>query len=781
MARSLKLGVRELVEFCCRRGDLGSDATPGVTALDGIDAHQRVQRRYRRDADAEHRVGLLRQIDDYTIELGGRIDLVFAAAEPPRLEEIKTVYAHVDEPPGDDSVHWGQLECYGACYAAERDLERVELCLTRVDLQARDERRESRVRNRSELDAFVDSILRDYLRWYKQLLSHRLALREQARALEFPFPDYRPQQRRFAAEVYRATRDHARLLIEAPTGSGKTISTLFPATKAIGEELIEQVVYLSAKVSGQRQAVTALDALGCDLCYVVLQAKARACPCRSELFELDADGRCLRCIGFFDRLPVARAALHARRRLDPDTLREIADTHRLCPFELALQMLPWVDIVVADFNYVFDPLVQLSYFRSDTRRKLLLIDELHNLVDRARGMYSARLARGELDAALAAPNTAPVTRALRTLKASLDRELRALPQDESVSAEPPAALLAACRRFIERIGAELFGGQPLAAPTQEFAREVVRCLRIGEIYAAHHRSIARKPPRQRSQRLLCVNACDYLAEIYPLFTAVCGFSGTLSPADYFIRALGLGDDCRDLRLPPVFPPARLGVFVGSFVDARYRQRERHIDAICAAIAACRRARHGNYLVFFSAYAFMQQVHERFAELHPGVGTLLQQREFDDTAQARFLARFFEADGQLGFAILGGRFAEGIDYRGEALIGAIIVGTGLPRADLEQNLIREDFDAMGLDGFDHAFRFPGLLRVQQSAGRVIRSERDRGVVVLLDARFARADYARCLPDYWETRCCNDVDSLEQSLRVFWDTREEIDGADRYSAV
>ncbi len=781
MARSLKLGVRELVEFCCRRGDLGGDTGPGVAALDGIDTHQRVQRRYRAEAEAEYRVALARPIDDYTIELGGRIDLLFAATEPPRVEEIKTVYAHAGSAAGDDGVHWGQLECYAACYAAEQDLARVELCLLRVDLQAREERRETRVRERAELDAFVDSLLREYLSWHKKVLAHRVALREQARALAFPHPDYRPQQRRFAAEVFRAARDGGRLLIEAPTGSGKTISTLFPAIRAIGEDFVEQIVFLSAKVSGQRQAVAALEALGCDLGYVVLQAKARACPCRRELFELDADDRCLRCVGFFDRLPAARAALFACGRLDVDAIRAVADEHRLCPFELALQMLPWVDAIVCDFNYVFDPLVQLAYFRGDARRKLLLIDELHNLVDRARGMYSARLARGAIDAALAAPNAAPVARALRALKTSLDRELRALPGDEIVAGDPPAALLTACRRCVERIGVELFGGQPLAAPTLELVREIVRCIRVGELYAAHHRTLARKPLRQRALRLLCVNACDYLATIYPLFAAVCGFSGTLSPAEHFTRALGLGDACRSLRLPPAFPPARLGVFVGAFVDARYRERERHIDAICAAIAACRRARPGNYLVFFTAYAFMQQVHARFAELYPGIETLLQQREFDDAAQARFLARFFDAGEQLGFAILGGRFAEGIDYRGDALIGAIVVGAGLPQADLEQRLIREDFDAMGLDGFDHAFRFPGLIRVQQSAGRVIRSEHDRGVVVLLDARFAHDDYARHLPEHWQVRYCNDVESLEQSLTGFWNEPGETDGANRYSAM
>jgi len=212
------------------------------------------------------------------------------------------------------------------------------------------------------------------------------------------------------------------------------------------------------------------------------------------------------------------------------------------------------------------------------------------------------------------------------------------------------------------------------------------------------------------------------------------------------------------------------------VDTRYRERERHIDGICESIARCYRVHPGNYLVFFSAYYFMQQVHARFSELYPEIDSLLQQREFDESAQQKFLSRFFEARRQLGFAIMGGRFAEGIDYQGDALIGAIIVGVGLPQANTEQQLIQQDFELLGLDGFDHAFRFPGLIRVKQSAGRVIRSEQDRGVVVLLDRRFQQAGYARHLPAHWNPEHCKDPDSLEQSLAAFWKDMEDTDAPD-----
>jgi len=774
MARELKLGIRELVEFCCRGGDLGHGGGPGVKAIEGLRTHQKIQHRYRRQAEAEVTLVTSWQIDDLEVELGGRIDLLFADETPPRIEEIKTVQAHaVDD--DDLDLHWAQLKCYGACYACLHGLDEINLSLNRVTLSTGREQRRGEVFGRAELEDFVTRTLRRYLQWHGRVEAQRETIREQARALEFPFAGFRPQQRFFAAEVYRAAGNAGRLMVEAPTGSGKTVSTLFPALKAIGEGHLEQVVYLSAKVSGQRQAVAALERMPTGAACLVIQARARSCPCVVDPLEVDNDGRCRRCLGFFDRLPAAREALFELGRMDVGDIRRCADEHHLCPFELALQMLPWVEVVICDFNYVFDPLVQLGYFRSDARRKLLLIDELHNLVDRARGMYSARLSRAQIRQALAAGNDRRVEAALKSMQQALDRELRAQAEDQAVADTPPDGLVRACQRFGERIGDEIFANKRIARETLDFAREVFRFQVIAQLFGDHHRHLGNKSLPGRETKLMCLNAFEYLRDCYPLFDAICGFSATLSPPAYFRQALGLGEDCKSLSLEPAFAAERLGVMVGGYIDTRYRQRERQIDAICESIAAVYRSRPGNYLVFFSAYHFMQQVYECFRRAHPQIETRLQRRDFDPSAQQEFLAAFFDGDNQLGFAIMGGRFAEGIDYRGDALIGAILVGVGLPQASLEQQLIRDDFESLRLDGFDYAFRFPGLIRVKQSAGRVIRDERDRGVVVLLDRRFAEPGYARHLPSHWRLEYCIDPESLKQSLSAFWQGEEEIDAA------
>ena len=772
----LKLGIRELVEFSCRDGDLGYDDSPGVKAMEGLQTHQKIQRRYSALATAEVRVALHLNIDDFDIALGGRIDLLFAEEAPPRIEEIKTVYSHAQGNHGDaarDSLHWAQLKCYGACYASEHGLDEIRLSLNRVSLFSRDEQRREQTFTRAELLQFVEQTLHTYLQWHRLVGAHRQALQQQAQALQFPFAAFRHQQRGFAAEVYRAIQQRLRLTVEAPTGSGKTMSTLFPALKAFGEDQCDQVIYLSAKLSGQQQAVNALELMQVDTSYLIIQAKARSCPCNSDPAEIDSDGRCRRCIGFFQRLPAAREQLLQRRKLDVAQVQATANAFGLCPFELGLQMLPWVDVIICDFNYVFDPLVQLSYFRSDQRRKLLLIDEFHNLVDRARDMYSASITRAQIEQAQAAGNSPAISKALKSVQLALDQATRSQPEDEAISSELSGDMMRACQRFSEKLGFDIFGNKHIARETLEFSRAIFRFHSIGMLYAKHHRTLAHKPLKQREMKLLCLNAFAYLQEIYPLFHAVCGFSATLTPTTYFQQALGLADDCRSVVLEPAFPPQHLGVYVTTYIDTRYRERERHIDNICDAISACYRARPGNYLVFFSAYYFMQQVHQRFAERVADIEALMQQRDADEIEQRQFLQRFFDADRQLGFVIMGGRFAEGIDYRGDALIGAIIVGAGLPQVSSEQQLIQQDFDSMGLDGFDHAFRFPGLIRVKQSAGRVIRGEQDRGVVVLLERRFQQSANARYLPPSWQAQYCNKLQSLEQSLEQFWERQDATD--------
>jgi len=510
---------------------------------------------------------------------------------------------------------------------------------------------------------------------------------------------------------------------------------------------------------------------GLQASYLIVQAKAKCCSCVHDETEIEESGKCSRTLGFYDRLPAAREALFRKGKLGSEEIKLIADEHRLCPFELSLQMLPWMDIVVCDLNYVFDPLVQLSYFKSDRKRKVLLIDEMHNLVDRARQMYSASLSRSQIKLALKNNNSVTMVRAINSIGNALDRCTGQQSDAETICNEVPATLTRAISRFGEQQGLELFGNKRISAQTLEFGKAIFRFQCIGNLYGDHHRTIAAKPVAQREIRLLCLNAFEYLQQIYPLFKAVCGFSATLSPTGYFQQALGLDEKCQSLKLASSFPPDRLQVNICSYVDTRYRQRDHYISQICATIERCYAARPGNYLVFFSSYAFMQKVHDYFESHHAGIDTMVQTQGASDQQRVDFLSHYFDRTNTLGFAIMGGVFAEGIDYLGSALIGTIIVGVGMPQANIQQQLIRQDFDAMQLNGFDFAYRFPGLTRVQQSAGGGLRTDTDYGVIILLDQRFKQADYQRHFPPHWQTQHCHDCDSLEQSLNQFW---SRVDG-------
>ena len=776
MSETIKLGIRALTDFCCRSGDLGFDGGPGVKAQEGLRTHQAIQKRYKKQAIAEYRIQFEIDIDEYHVELGGRIDLLFEQESPPRVEEIKTVYSFMNSfSETFDEPHWAQAKCYAACYALQNSIETLAISLNYVNLFNHQEHRQKHIYQREDLEAFLLEIVRQYLRWHKLIQKQHQQTLTSARTLEFPHASFRQQQRAFAAHVYRSIQHQSQLMVEAPTGSGKTISTLFPSVKAIGEDLVDQIIYLSAKTSGQNQAIAAVELMieqGLQISYLVIQAKAKCCVCTdNNVAEINAEGKCLRTLGFFDRLTIARESLIKQRHLNPTVIRQTADQYQLCPFELSLQMLPWVDIVVADFNYVFDPMVQLSYFKTDSKRKVLLVDELHNLIDRARGMYSANLSRSQIKQALETDNNAEISQALNKINRALDRELRAQLEDEAVSEQTSTSIAKAISRFSENLGLNLFNNKHVSAQTLEFSKSVFRYQCISNLYDDHHKTIAIKPVAQRELKLLCLNAFEYLRGIYPLFQSVCGFSATLSPYQYFVQALGFDSNTRVLQLESCFPQHQLQVNICSYVDIRYRQRDDYIDQICATILRCYQARQGNYLIFFSSYHFMHKVYDRFQQLYATIDTMLQTKSADDEQRQMFLDQFRNRDKTLGFAIMGGIFAEGIDYQGQTLIGAIVVGVGMPQANTEQQLIQQDFEGLNLNGFDFAFRFPGLTRVQQSAGRVIRSETDRGVVILLDRRFQQSPYRRHYPPHWQPQHCQSIDALEKSLCQFWATQTD----------
>ncbi len=770
MSKPVKTGIRQLVEFCCRSGDLSYETGPTVSAQEGLRTHQKIQQRYQQQATSEYRLNLEFNINSYLLKLGGRIDLLFEKENPPRVEEIKTIYSFMNSSSSSyEEPHWAQVKCYAACYAIQQDIQQVTLSLNYVDIFNHQEHRQTKTLDREELESFLQHILEQYINWYQLIEQQNLQTITTAGKLQFPHQKFRQHQHYFASQVYRNIKNKGQLMIEAPTGSGKTISTLFPAIKAIGEGHIDQIVYLSAKTSGQNQAISAIQMMnqqGLNISYLVIQAKAKACVCNHQETEVNEAGKCIRTLGFFDRLAEARETLVKNRHLNTETIQKVAEDYQLCPFELSLQMLPWVDIIIGDFNYVFDPLVQLSYFKTDNKSRLLLIDELHNLIDRARDMHSIRITRKQIKSTSSNENNHKLKSVTNSLKRALDKHFSTQSEDEIISNETSQSFYQATLRFNEKLNIDLFSNKHVSTETLELAKNIFRYQCIHNLYSDHHKTISIKPLKKRQIKLLCLNAFEYLKKTYPLFDSICGFSATLTPAEYFLQALGFDQSAQILRLQSSFPVQNLQVNICDYIDTRYQQRESYIEQICNTIHRCYLTKPGNYLVFFSSYYFMNLVYDHFQKHFGTISTLIQTRESTDRQRQDFLNHFFEQNNRLGFAIMGGIFAEGIDYQGQSLIGSILVGVGLPQANTEQQLIENDFIKIGLNGFNHAYRFPGLIRIQQSAGRVIRSETDRGVIVLLDRRFNQMAYRQYFPAHWQTQLCQDINALENSLKEFW---------------
>ncbi|WP_105104113.1 ATP-dependent DNA helicase [Microbulbifer pacificus] len=812
----LPLSVGELVAFSCRRGDLIADIPAGPTAQEGIRAHQRLQNKRPAGSEAEYRVNVRYPLEGETLVLRGRVDILHPQADlhcPAQLDEIKTTYCAPEKlPDAVRDLHWAQLKLYGFCYLLQRQIEtgaapspqgQLRLQMLWYNLKQKKVHPELREISWAELEAFALKALRTYLHWHRAWRQHRRAVRGSAQSLAFPFPGYRPGQRQLAIATYRCLRDGGQLVVEAPTGIGKTASTLFPAIKALGENHLDQLVYLTAKNSGRavvRETVERLQVHGLTLSLLEIQAKDKTCACRLGLCTPDADGICPRTVGFFDRLPEARQQLLGKPFLTPDTIAEVADEFQLCPFELSLQMLPWVDLVVCDFNYVFDPLVRLNSLQTGELRRALLVDEAHNLSDRARAMYTAELTRKmSRQVARSCTGSPTLRRSIQTLVRALNQwvgeradndRLTAMAGSDNTEAwvtplstadiradvEPPPspeAVVAAAHKIFAIVNQMREQSRLPPEEIREWLHNLHRFLSIAGLPVLRHHGLTRRedrdaPWQEQKLKLFCVSAAEYLQQCYQQFQGVILFSATLRPAEHVLAQLGVTAETPYLSLPSPFAGEQMGTFLCSYIDTRYRARDRAADALVDVIARVYQSRPGNYLVFFPSYRFLQQVAEHFRVRYPAVDLVQQSAGAGEQERAAFLAHFSENRRSLGFAIMGGIFGEGIDYVGEQLVGCILAGVGLPQISEEQELIRQAAVNGGGNGFDIAYRYPGLTRVLQAAGRVIRSETDRGVVILADARFADPFYQPLFPRQWRLQRCAGGEALSDALTAFWGT-------------
>ena len=784
--KTVRISVRALIEFILRSGDIDNRTESGPDP-EAMLAGGRIQRKIQRSMPSTYRaeVPLKTTFEDGDLQLvvEGRADGIDRRDGMVLVDEIKGVYADVTRFTEAKPLHLAQAYCYACMLAREEGLSGVTCQITYCDLDTEEIRRFQTVRTAEELETWMTDLAEQYFRWAHFQADHREERNRSGEALDFPY-DYRQGQKRIAVDVFRAVRRSRNLFVQAPTGVGKTLSVLFPSVKAMAEGLTERIFYLTAKTVTASVAEENLQVLlsrGLDLLACTIRAKEKLCP--NEVFECNPE-LCPYAKGHFDRVNDAVFELLKEGGLfTAERLLAAAEKAGVCPYEFALDVSVWCDTVIADYNYAFDPRVRLRrYFSEGTGGDyIFLVDEAHNLPDRASEMYSASLVKEDVLALkkLIMKKDGRASRALDRLNRamlSLRRNLGDYPEVGRGILSGTVAELPDINFLMEPLTGSYFELSRILEEQKNFPErkevltgffEIRTFLETAEQAGEGYRIYARFDDDGFRIRLLCVDPSARLKKCLESARTTVFFSGTLLPVQYYKEMLTGNPEEYAIYTESPFDPENRLLLAASDVSSRYQRRtETEFRRIAEYLRITVSAKTGNYLAFFPSYEFLGKV-EKVLRI-PGTEILVQEKEMDEDQRRAFLSVFAKADGnsRLGLCVMGGAFSEGIDLAEDRLIGCIVVGTGLPAINPESELVKEYFDAAGKDGFDYAYRYPGMNKVRQAAGRLIRTDRDRGVILLLDDRFLTPRSRSLFPLEWADLRRTDLSRIEEELNSFW---------------
>lgn len=764
-----------------RGGDINFRFSNRSSAIEGIRGHQRVQKSRGKRYLSEYRVEQAVVADCGDIIVSGRVDGISfdEVLDLFVVEEIKTIRVAVEEIPDSVlAIYWRQVMLYAYLIALEhgRDELCVQLCFYHLDDKTQTLLKRQMTYSELALEFAQALFLFSELRRDEQ---HWVGKRTASlQDLPFPYGDYRTGQRDMAVSVFRTISEQSELVLQAPTGIGKTMATIYPALRALDPEIARRVFYVSARTSTQALALDAardIGSAGGRIRTVVITAKDKICfnpgqPCHPD--------HCEYARGYYDNLHGTIAALVDEHEcFDRDTIESVAREHTLCPFELGLDLASVTDLVIADYNYVFDPVVHLRrFFDGDRRDSIVLIDEAHNLVDRGREMFSAEVTKASyLTLATQLKSVRP--RVAAKLRSANRAILTFRNQDKTgferegyvVSHHKPEALLKALEAFCVVAEEELREDKGLleAENLLQCYFDSLRFVRTAEQFDGSYRTLLVNQAGGVRVKLYCVDPATQLKAVFAGLAAAVCFSATLNPSGYFRRLLGTSQDAKWYRLPSPFPRENLGVSIASYIDTSYRGRNDSVESLAQLIEIVIKSAAGNYLVFFPSHEYLQMTYDWFSALFPDINIMPQARTMSDEERKDFLDAF-DGQGVCGFAVMGGIFSEGVDLKGEKLIGVIVVGVGLPQMGIERDLIRNHFPE---DGFAYAYQYPGMTKVLQTAGRVIRDETDRGIVCLVDSRYTQSRYQDLLPEHWDVHDAKSPIALQAQLNQFWLPRDQ----------
>lgn len=772
----IRISVRNLVEFILREGDIDNRKAglPDKEAMQlGGRIHRKIQRQMGSDYYAEVPLKITVPCEGFAIQIEGRADGIQKTADGVVVDEIKGVLRELEYIEKPVSVHLAQAKCYGYIYGKQQELDSITVQMTYCQMETEEVKRFQETFSIEELERWFLDIVMQYEKWARFQVEWRQTRDATIKEAEFPYP-YREGQRELVTSVYRTILRKKKLFIQAPTGVGKTMATIFPAVKAVGEGLGDKIFYLTAKTITRTVAEQAFQILkknGLQYKVATLTAKEKICFC--EKAECNPDV-CPYAKGHFDRVNDAvYEMITTMEEMSRENIETQAKKHSVCPFEMGLDVSLWVDAIICDYNYVFDPNAHLKRFFSEGKKGeyLFLIDEAHNLVERGREMYSAVLYKEEFLQMKKAVRyeSVKLTRQLEgcnQMLLEMKRECQTYKEYNSIS------------HFALKLLNVMNGLQKLLEEKEQVDEEVLEFYfhvrnflniyeEVDENYVIYTEL---EEGGDFKLKLFCVNPAVKLQNFLSQGNSTVFFSATLLPIRYYKKLLSVETDDYAVYAHSPFKEANRLLVLGQDVSTKYTRRGYEMyERFAIYIKNVMQAKLGNYLVFFPSYRFMEEVRETFERYRTEeMCCMMQEQNMNEQDREAFLQEFeAEREGSLaGFCVMGGIFSEGIDLTKERLIGAMIVGTGLPQVCNEREILKQYFDRHGENGFDYAYLYPGMNKVLQAAGRVIRTEEDKGVIALLDDRFAGRRYLEIFPREWRKLTYCNVKTIGEKVEQFW---------------
>lgn len=754
----ISVSVRDLIEFILRSGDLVSSFSGSNRNIEAIKVHQKIQKgsgdNYNREVTISHTVIK----DNISLEINGRIDGVITKDDATIIDEIKTTTNDLNNITEDyNRLHWAQVKCYAYFYCVQNDIKIIDTRLTYYQMNSREIKYLVKSYTLVQLEQFFNDIIDKYIYWAK-LQKNWMEKRDfSIKKLVFPYREYRLGQRKLAVSIYTSIKENKNIFVKAPTGIGKTISTIFPGVKALGEGIISKIFYVTAKNTTGEEAKKAFLLLAenhLDFKTVWITAKDKICF--KEKTDCDPE-LCKYAKGHFDRINEAITDVLDKNIITREVIEKYAEKHRVCPFEFSLDLTNWCDCVVCDYNYVFDPKVYLKRFFSEKGGDYcILVDEAHNLVDRARNMYSGELYKKDiLDLKNKCKNISSVLyKSLNKINKFLIQERKKCEENNigvNVEKDPPKDIIKLLNNFIYEAERFLIVNDKcdIKAEILDIYFKLNSFVRTYEDYNEKYITYSEKIKDDLLLKMFCVDTSEVMKKCLEKVKSTVFFSATLTPMNYFIKLLGGDNDSYKISLPSPFKRENLCLLLNDGVSTKYNNRQFTYKDIVSIITNCVSQKVGNYFVFFPSYNYMKSVLDIFHEENKNINVVCQKNNMTEEERSNFIALFSEHNREtlLGFVVMGGVFSEGIDLIGEKLSGAIIIGVGLPKISLERNLIKEHFIKNNENGFLYSYVYPGINKVLQSAGRVVRTDKDRGIVVLIDERYSENIYKKLLPEEW----------------------------------